>query len=94
MLLHAWAKKFATDSNATWGLRGYHIEALIVAPAALILLTVIALIYDPLAVKAAFTAVVGHVAGMGAYLSGKFLLDQLDRLHPLHVLVLAEDDAA
>lgn len=52
MLFHEWSHKFGNDDSLQFGIRGYNIEALVVAPVALAVLFVVALVYDPAAVKA------------------------------------------
>lgn len=57
MLFYDWAKSMATNGDSNWSLRGYHIEALIVAPLIVLVLIVVSAIYDPQALQAAATAV-------------------------------------
>ncbi len=57
MFLHEWSEKMATDSSSHT-LRGYNIEALVVAPVAMLAVIIVAAVYDPIALKAGATAVV------------------------------------
>ena len=57
MLFHHLAEEIATSTKKNYGLLGWHIEALVVAPIALILLVYAALTYDPTALRAVATGV-------------------------------------
>jgi hypothetical protein len=57
MLFHDWAHKFAADGDYRFGLKGYAIDALVVAPILFFALLAVALEADPAAVKATALAV-------------------------------------